>query len=527
MKHVEQFVCQTRPALTLPVWLRWASLAVLAAVSLMTFAVRWTYPTLQGAGMQCSSCATADAAAAFQERCRDHCLSLSDVQMGIVTGPAISISAMVASLPLGWMADNGSRVRLLFVCTLLWSIGALASSFSSSFLELLIACVWIGFGQGGVNPCSFSLLGDLFAQNRRGLVFALFGSLIYFGYDLGALGGVISEYSSWRTTLWVFGGLSLALTIPLLLLREPRRGMSEATLTHVRHGKQLLDYSLIDEDSVSGDEDEIFNSYKDKDGLLSTPHVEDGEEEEYGMPRSKGSSGGGGVESNASNPLAALKEVFSEHAFTAHWVSSLCRFIAGCALGAWMPVFYRRVFGLAPSVVSLWMTLILLVSGLGGSTAGGGAADMWIKRDGRGRMWVCALSGLLAVPFMLGMLLIDSAAVSFVCLFGASFFAEAWFGPAMASAQELVPVHVRALSTSVFLIAAGLGGVSPLFVGALNSFFGVDAPFSDPLSSHASYDPTLAMIVVIPGFYVLASAGFVLTALLMRAAMGRDDTSLL
>ena len=96
--------------------------------------------------------------------------------------------------------------------------------------------------QGGINPCSFSLLGDLFSQHRRGVVFgtcmttagmwaigthcvpetdkclcgrfrkrikgerierrnqliistALFGALIYVGYDLGALGGVVRPHS--------------------------------------------------------------------------------------------------------------------------------------------------------------------------------------------------------------------------------------------------------------------------------------------------------------------------------------------
>lgn len=50
-------------------------------------------------------------------------------------------------------------------------LGAFASSFAGSFVELLLACILLGLGQGAVNPCSFALLGDYFSASNRGLVF--------------------------------------------------------------------------------------------------------------------------------------------------------------------------------------------------------------------------------------------------------------------------------------------------------------------------------------------------------------------
>ena len=145
--------------------------------------MRWSYPSLQGAGLQCSSCGheySSGFESDFQERCTKYCLPLTDIEMGLLVGPAIrsalidsvdddaidrsieetirsidgstssrhhcliqergrmcvwvwawvcgrtcdddSLSAMVSSIPIGWMADRSSRARVLLVASIVWCV---------------------------------------------------------------------------------------------------------------------------------------------------------------------------------------------------------------------------------------------------------------------------------------------------------------------------------------------------------------------------------------------------------------------
>lgn len=44
-----------------------------------------------------------------------------------------------------------------------------------------------------------------------------------------------------------------------------------------------------------------------------------------------------------------------------------------------MPVFYRRVYGLEPYEISIYLCIVLTIGGLSGSYVGGYTADFWYK----------------------------------------------------------------------------------------------------------------------------------------------------
>src|SRR5260370_4761964 len=77
-------------------------------------------------------------------------------------------------------------------------------------------------------PSALSILTNTFADPRdRGKAFAVFGAIAAAGGSVGLLlGGVLTEYLSWRWTLYVnllFAGAALA-GAAALLMREPARG---------------------------------------------------------------------------------------------------------------------------------------------------------------------------------------------------------------------------------------------------------------------------------------------------------------
>ena len=100
---------------------------------------------------------------------------------------------------------------------------------AGSFATLVAARVGIGAMDAGGQPCSVSMIADLYPPQRRATAVAVF----YMGVPLGMAGGflfgaLLAGAYGWRTALFVAAvpGLVLAALL-LLLLREPGRGGSE------------------------------------------------------------------------------------------------------------------------------------------------------------------------------------------------------------------------------------------------------------------------------------------------------------
>ena len=152
-----------------------------------------------------------------------------------------------------------------------------------------------------------------------------------------------------------------------------------------------------------------------------------------------------------------------------------------------MPVFYRRVFGLEPWEISIYLCIVLTVGGLRGSYAGGFTADFWsrvsihiilyyispflidyyyyyLKKHKAGKIWLVATSTVISIPFIVCMLTINNVWVSLVCLLVASFFGEMWFGSSAAAIQDIIDPSLRAFATSIYLMGIGIGGISSLLV---------------------------------------------------------------
>ena len=81
-------------------------------------------------------------------------------------------------------------------------------------------------GEGGYFPTAVSLIGDLFASNRRGLAIGLHGVCTTLGGSAGyAVGGILGQRFGWRIPfmLAVIPGLMLA-SVLYFFFQEPPRG---------------------------------------------------------------------------------------------------------------------------------------------------------------------------------------------------------------------------------------------------------------------------------------------------------------
>lgn len=162
-------------------------------------------------------------------------LHLSDMQLGLLQGLAVALPVAVLSLPIGRITDRGNRVALLIGLSLLWTVGTVWTAFTQDFASLFAARMISGIGSMCVIGVAISVVADMSAPEKRGrallalslgnmvgvaLAFALAGAL--FG-AFSKIAPVAPGMTPWREVHLAFGGLSLLLLGPLILLREPAR----------------------------------------------------------------------------------------------------------------------------------------------------------------------------------------------------------------------------------------------------------------------------------------------------------------
>ena len=80
-------------------------------------------------------------------------LRITDGQLGLLTGFYFALFYCLIAIPIGWLADRTSRVRILSISCALWSAATAACGLAGSYAQLTVARMMVGIGEaGGVPP---------------------------------------------------------------------------------------------------------------------------------------------------------------------------------------------------------------------------------------------------------------------------------------------------------------------------------------------------------------------------------------
>ena len=466
----------------------WYCLIMLCVLNALDQADRWGLPTLQAAGLQCSSCgAPGDE---FYDDCKGMCLEISDFQMGLLTGPSFSLTSLAFSVPFGYFADYYNRVVILFIGLVIWSSATIGTAFAQEFIHIFIMRICLGIGQAAVNPAAYSLISDYFPPTKRAFSLSIFATMIYFGQVFGLMSGILSQATSWRLAFLVLGLPGLVVAIPFLLtVDEPVRGLGDALEEDDSNQEEQVplakNNSTLSPLRSSESPGQLRRSNEVQEGdrqKQEEKEEEDGHDENHHEAKSF-SPETVSVDGVLTNEDVERMSVFQKikylaltAPFVAVWLCAMCRYMAGYAIGSWIQVFYRRVFGVEPSVLSLYMSIILPTGGLTAALTGGKLADFWYKRDVAGKAWVCCLSSFFGSPLMAAVLLVPYAKLSFGCLWLEYAIAEAWFAPSASIALDVNPAPLRAFASAIYVSAGAIGGLSPALIGWLNILFDDELP---------------------------------------------------
>ncbi len=181
-------------------------------------------------------------------------LALTDLQVGLLLGPAFGLFYVFVGVPIGWLADRRSRRAILAIGISFWCMMTASAGLARSFVPLFLARMGVGLGEATVSPCSVSLISDYFPRERRAPPLSLFmagtfigaGTAFVFGgplvYHIASLPPVhlplFGELRDWQLAFVVVGLSGLALVALMFTIREPirqdqaRRGLDADAAGH-------------------------------------------------------------------------------------------------------------------------------------------------------------------------------------------------------------------------------------------------------------------------------------------------------
>ncbi len=335
---------------------------------------------------------------------------LSDLQLGLVAA-AFTVVYAVAGVPLGRLADAGSRKLIMAVGLVIWSLATGLNGYVWSFASILAVRMAVGIGEASYGPAAMSMVGDLFVSGRRSRAMGIYMLGLPTGLILAffSVGAIVKASGTWRTPFFIAMAPGLLLALFFWLITEPPRGEADATIAGNRAaGSPLL-------------------------RILRTPTM-------WWIIVS-------GVAAN-----------FSAYAANSFLVPLL-----------------QRYYGLPLERAAVVTGIVVGVAGLIGLTLGGWLADWVHKRSERGRLMLGAgsMAGAAlatAVALSLG----QGSIAAFTPIFAAGWLLQYQYYTCVYPAiQDVVEPRLRATAMAIYFACLYLlgGAFGPVLVGFLSDHY--------------------------------------------------------
>ncbi len=385
---------------------------------------------------------------------------LSDSQMGLLGGLAFAVLYSTLGIPIARLADRGSRVNIISISLLLWSLCTAATGLARSFLHLFVTRIAVGIGEAGCSPSAYSLISDYFEPKRRTTALATYSAGIYGGVFLGlVVSGGIAQRHGWRAAFFVVGlpGVVLAL-VTKLSLREPPRGLSDVA-------------------SPSA--------------VTSAP------------------------------PMGrVMARIWAKRSFRHLSMAAALHAFVGYGVGAFYPAFLMRSHGMSLMQVGLRLGVVTAIGGLIGTTFGGRLADRMTNRrnDARFQLWIPSIAVVLNTPLSLAVYAATDARVVMGLILVTIALGSMYLGPTFASANRLVSAHERAVGSALLLFIVNLIGLGlgPLTAGVLSDFFRAHLLAQGMTDVQATANGLVWALRVLVSLNIWAALHFLLAARTLR-----------
>jgi len=357
-------------------------------------------------------------------------LDLSDTAMSLVTGTAFVLFNLFVGLFIARWVDRGNRKHILLLGMALWSAATALTGLAQGFASLALARILVGVGEATAFPVAISMIADLYVSTRQPRAIGVYQSSTFVGLVIGSiLAGVLAAAHGWRT-MFVICGLAGFLFVLLIgaTLREPVR--TAGSTEALRQDRNLV---------------------------------------------------------------AAITHLFRIRGFLLlSFGTGVSAMLAG-VLPIWAPAFLMRNHGVGLASLGALIGPTVGLGGFAGSIVAGFLASRLAQRRGRevDGLLVPIVALPLAIPFYLVFTFAPSLPLTMAGATVMNFLLTMGLGPGIAVAVGVAPRQMRAVSSTVMLIAWGVigGALAPLLVGVT----------SDSLAQEAGADALrYALVAMVP-----------------------------
>ncbi len=336
---------------------------------------------------------------------------LSDVQLGLLSGPAFALFFSILGIPFAIAATRLNRRNLIAATIAAWSVMTMLCGLAQSFLQLFLARMGVGVGEAGALPASHAVISDLYEPNERASAMGVFMSGANIGIALSLVaGGAIAQFYGWRAAMLIAGipGLALAVLIRLTIAEPERAG----------------DKSLAQKAGI---------------GLLRDTASD--------------------IWRNASSRLMLFGAVFNA--------------VTSFGVVAWVPTFLIRVHDMKLGTVGLYLAISIGFGGALGTVLAGRLSDRFAKSAIAWLCWTPVVFILASKPFAIAGFLAQSKPVALVLLLVPFTFGAAYMASTISVLHGAVTARARPMASALLLLLINLigMGVGPLFVGTVSDIW--------------------------------------------------------
>jgi predicted MFS family arabinose efflux permease len=342
-------------------------------------------------------------------------LRITDGQLGMITGFYFALFYCFIAIPVGWLADRTSRVKVLAIACALWSGATAACGLVGGYGQLVVARMLVGVGEAGGVPPSYAIISDLFPRERRTTAMAIFNLGPPLGSALGvAFGASLASAFSWRIPFYVIGAIGVVTALAVyLIVREPRRGQMDGPGVSARKDAPAV-------------------------GLLAT------------------------IAQFFGNPLLLMASL----------ASGAGNFITYGLLN-FTTLFLMREKGMRLADVAIWYALVVGIGMSAGIYASGRIVDRFAKRSKTAYATIPAVSLVLALPFFLAFAWAPTWQLSLLFLLVPMFLNSFFLSATVTFVQGESPPERRVISGALLLLVMNLIGLGlgPTYVGMASDYF--------------------------------------------------------
>lgn len=342
---------------------------------------------------------------------------ISDTQCGWLVS-IIYLAIGILTFPVSILIDRWSRTKTIGIMAIVWSLATAVCALTGNYVQLLMARIFIGFGEAGYAPGGTALISGLYPMGKRSRIMGFWNASIPIGSAIGvSMGGIIAQAWGWKHAFGLVAVPGLIIAILFLFVKDYKT--VELTKTDTVNSKTRM------------------------------------------------------------KPIELLKEFLGKPSLILTYIGMAAIVFVTTAMIVWLPKYFEVERGIEPKAAGSLAGAVMLLA-LIGAPLGGVIIDRWRKSQPRARLLFPALSTLVSALFLYAGLYLFSGPLQMVMLFIFGIFIMTFISGAAAVTQDVIHPGLRATSYAIAVAVQNLLGsfTAPIVLGKISDLSNIKTAMS-------------------------------------------------